>query len=153
MVNCKLKKKNILDFFDCIIPYVAIAQCIGRLGNFFNLEAYGYETTSILRMGINTVNGYIEVHPTFLYELVSNFIIAITLLVMQRKRSYKGQVVLLYMALYGLVRFFIEGIRTDSLMIFNFRISQIVSLILLVSSTVLLVVNNVKHKTALSKEK
>ena len=104
-------------------------------------------------MGINTVNGYIEVHPTFLYELVSNFIIAITLLVMQRKRSYKGQVVLLYMALYGLVRFFIEGIRTDSLMIFNFRISQIVSLILLVSSTVLLVVNNIKHKTALNKEK
>ena len=52
IINCKIHKKDILDFFDCIIPYVAIAQCVGRLGNFFNIEAYGYETNSILRMGI-----------------------------------------------------------------------------------------------------
>lgn len=152
-INCKLQKKNALDFFDCIIPYVAIAQSVGRLGNFFNVEAYGYETTSIFRMGINTINGYIEVHPTFLYELVSNLLIGITLLIMQRKRKYKGQVVLAYMALYGFVRFFIEGIRSDSLMIFNFRISQIVSLILFIISIVMLIINNNKTKKPLSKEK
>ncbi len=152
-INCKLQKKDVLNFFDCIIPYVAIAQCIGRLGNFFNVEAYGYETASIFRMGINTINGYMEVHPTFLYEMMSNFVIAISLLLLQRKRKYKGQVVLVYMMLYGLIRFFIEGIRTDSLMIFNFRVSQIVSLTILILSIIMLVINNIKNKAALSKEK
>ena len=152
-INCNLRKKDVLDFFDCIIPYVAIAQCIGRLGNFFNVEAFGNETTSILRMGINTINGYKEVHPTFLYELISNLLIGITLLILQRKRKYKGQIVLIYMALYGFIRFFIEGLRADSLMLFNLRISQMVSLIILIVSIVILIVNNIKNKAALSKEK
>lgn len=154
IINCKIQKKSILDFFDCIVPYVAIAQCIGRFGNFFNIEAYGYETTSIFRMGINVANiGYIEVHPTFLYEAIGNFIIAVILLILQRKRRYKGQVLLLYMSLYGLVRFFVEGVRTDSLMLFNFRISQILSIIILIVSAVLQIINNIKIKSALSKEK
>lgn len=153
IINCKIQKKNILDFFDCIVPYVAIAQCIGRFGNFFNIEAYGYETTSFLRMGINTINGYIEVHPTFLYESLSNLIICIILLIMQRKRRYKGQIVLSYIAFYGLIRFFIEGLRTDSLMLFNFRVSQILSILILVIAVILMVINNFKCKAALSKEK
>ena len=131
IVNCRLRKKDILDFLDCFIPYVAIAQCVGRIGNFFNVEAYGYETTSIFRMGINTISGYIEVHPTFLYEMIANLFIAILLLILQRKREYKGQIILVYMAIYGMIRFFIEGIRSDSLMLLNFRVSQIVSLIIL----------------------
>lgn len=153
IINCKIQKKNILDFFDCIVPCVAIAQCIGRFGNFFNIEAHGYETTSFLRMGINTVNGYIEVHPTFLYESIANLIICIILLIMQRKRRYKGQIVLSYMALYGLIRFFIEGLRTDSLMLFNFRVSQVLSILILVVSVILMVINNFRCKVDLSKEK
>lgn len=153
IINCKIQKKNILDFFDCIVPFVAIAQCIGRFGNFFNVEAFGYETNSVFRMGITTALGYIEVHPTFLYESFSNLVIGIILIIMQRKRNYKGQILVLYCMLYGLIRFFIEGLRTDSLMIFNFRISQILSIIAFAISATILIVKNSKSKSALSKEK
>lgn len=152
IINCKIKKKNALDFFDSIVPFVAIAQCIGRFGNFFNIEAFGYETTSILRMGIETVQGYIEVHPTFLYESVANLLIGIFLIMMQRKRKYSGQILLLYCMLYGLIRSFIEGLRTDSLMLFNFRISQILSIIVLIISATILIVKNIKSKATVSKE-
>ncbi len=153
IINCKIRKKNILDFFDSIVPFVAIAQCIGRWGNFFNIEAYGYETTSILRMGITTLSGYIEVHPTFLYESVANLLIGTILIMMQRKRKYKGQILLFYCMLYGLIRSIIEGLRIDSLMFLNFRISQILSIIVLIISTIFFIVNNVKSKATLSKEK
>lgn len=152
IVNCKLQKKNILDLFDCIVPYVAIAQCIGRFGNFFNIEAYGSQTTSILRMGINLADKYIEVHPTFLYESIANLIIAITLLFLQRKRKYRGQILLIYMGMYGLIRFFIEGLRIDSLMLFNFRISQILSIIIFIVAIILLIFNHVKNNDTLRKE-
>lgn len=153
IINCKIQKKNILDFFDCIVPFVAIAQCIGRWGNFFNIEAYGYETTSIFRMGIETVQGYIEVHPTFLYESVANLLIGAFLIMMQRKRKYSGQILILYCMLYGFIRCFIEGLRTDSLMFFYFRISQILSIIVFVISASLLITKKIKNKAVLSKEK
>ena len=76
-INCNLRKKDVLDFFDCIIPYVAIAQCFGRFGNFFNVEAFGYQTTSLLRMRIFDLNGFQDVHPVFLYESIANLIIFI----------------------------------------------------------------------------
>ncbi len=152
IINCKIKKKRALDFFDCIVPFIAIAQCIGRVGNFFNIEAYGYETDSIFRMGITTIQGYIEVHPTFLYEAVSTLVIGIILMIMQRKRKYSGQILLLYCMLYGLIRSFIEGLRTDSLMFFNFRISQILSIIVLIISAIILVIKNTKSKATVSKE-
>ena len=57
-INCKIQKKDVLNFFDYIIPFVSIAQCFGRFGNFFNVEAYGYETSFLFRMGIETINGY-----------------------------------------------------------------------------------------------
>ena len=151
IINCKIQKKDMLDFFDCIIPYVAIAQCVGRFGNFFNVEAYGYETTSILRMGINTAKGYFEVHPTCLYESVATLIIGIILIVLQRKRRYKGQILLVYGALYGLIRCAIEGLRTDSLMFFDFRVSQILSIMILIISIALLVINNRKRNNIIKK--
>lgn len=134
IINCKIRKKNTLNFLDYIIPYVAIAQCFGRFGNFFNVEAYGYETTSFIRMGIDTVNGYMEVHPTFLYESIATLIIFVILRFVQKKREYKGQVVLWYFLLYSLTRTFIEGLRADSLMLFNFRVSQVLSIIILILS-------------------
>ena len=153
IINCKIRKKNALDFFDSIVPFVAIAQCIGRFGNFFNIEAYGYETSSLLRMGITVLQGYIEVHPTFLYEAFSNFVITIILIIMQRKRKYSGQILLLYCMLYGLIRCFIEGFRTDSLMLFNFRVSQMLSIIIFVISAFIMVAKASKSKAVLSKEK
>lgn len=152
IINCRLQKKNILDFFDLIVPFVAIAQSIGRWGNFFNIEAHGYETDSIFRMGIKTIQGYIEVHPTFLYESVSTLVIGIVLMIMQRKRKYRGQILLLYCMLYGVIRFFIESLRTDSLMFWNFRISQILSIIVFIVSACLVIIKKIKSKAVLNKE-
>ena len=134
IIYSKIRKKDILNFFDYIIPYVALAQCFGRFGNFFNVEAYGYETTSFIRMGIQTINGYREVHPTFLYEAVATFIIFIVLRLIQKKRNYKGQVLLWYALLYAFIRTFIEGLRTDSLMFFGCRVSQVLSIVILIAS-------------------
>lgn len=153
ITNCKIRKKDYLNFFDCIIPFVAIAQCVGRFGNFFNIEAYGYETNSILRMGILTQKGYLEVHPTFLYEAVANFVIFVLLIVMQRKRKFKGEILLLYCSLYGFTRMIIETLRTDSLMFFDFRISQIFSIIIFLISTIFLIFKFKKNKMVVSKEK
>ena len=139
IINCKRQKKNILDFFDYIVPFVAIAQCIGRFGNFFNVEAYGYETTSLFRMGIDVPRGYIEVHPTFLYEAVATFIIFVILRIFQKNRKFDGQILLLYCLFYSGIRAVIEGLRTDSLMWYNFRISQILSILIFVSSAIILV--------------
>lgn len=130
-IKCK-KDKIFLDVCDYLVPYLALGQAIGRFGNFFNIEAYGTETDSILRMGILTNSGYIEVHPTFLYEAICTFIIFIILRIMQKKRVFKGQILYLYFILYGFVRMLIEPLRVDSLWIGNFRVSQVLSFVLFV---------------------
>lgn len=132
--RAKKIKINPYDFLDYIAPFVAIAQSIGRWGNFFNVEAYGNKTSNIFRMGINSIEGYIEVHPTFLYEGISTFVIFCLLRIMQKNRKFTGQILLLYLILYSFVRFFIEWIRADSLMIGYFKISMIVSFIIFVIS-------------------
>ncbi|MBP3597653.1 MAG: prolipoprotein diacylglyceryl transferase [Clostridia bacterium] len=123
-----------LDLFDYIVPFVAIAQSIGRWGNFFNIEAYGTETNSFLKMGIKTIDGYKEVHPTFFYESICTFVIFCILRILQKNRKFKGQILWLYLIFYSVIRFFIEAIRIDSLMFFDFKITQIVSLIAFVFS-------------------
>lgn len=138
ILNCKLKKIDLLNFFDYIIPFVAIAQSIGRWGNFFNIEAYGYETQSFFRMGINTLNGYIEVHPVFLYESIATFLIFIILKILQKNRKFKGEILISYCIMYSGIRSILEGLRTDSLMFFNFRISQILSIFIFFVSIVFL---------------
>ena len=85
-------------------------------------------------MGIQTINGYIEVHPVFLYESVLTFFIFIFLRIMQKKRKFKGQIFLLYLILYSFIRFWLEGLRIDSLMLFEFRVSQILSFIIFIVS-------------------
>lgn len=132
LVYCKLKKINVLDIFDFICPYLALGQSIGRWGNFFNIEAYGKETNNFLRMGIIENNKYIEVHPTFLYESIATFLICIILFYHRNKRKYKGQLTLIYFISYCFVRMFIEEIRADALVFFGLKISQIVSILILV---------------------
>lgn len=146
LVICKIKKQEFLNFLDYIVPSVAIAQSIGRFGNFFNIEAYGKETTNIFRMGIITINGYIEVHPTFLYEATATFFIFLILLNLQKRRKFKGEVFLSYCVLYSFFRSFIEGLRIDSLMLFNWRISQVLSIIIFVLSLFLLICRKMSHE-------
>ena len=83
-------------------------------------------------MGIIENSIYKEVHPTFLYESIANFIIFILLMILQKRRKFSGEVTYIYLILYSFARFFIEGLRIDSLMLGNYRISQILSLILFV---------------------
>lgn len=133
-VFCKKKRLCLLDLLDYIAPGLVLGQAIGRWGNFINIEAYGSLTNSLLRMGIIENGKYIEVHPTFLYESLACLVIFIILLLMKNKRNFSGQIVFTYLGLYSLQRVFIEGLRTDSLMIGNIRISQILSVIIFVIS-------------------
>lgn len=143
--RCKKFKVNSLDLFDYIIPFVALAQSIGRWGNFFNVEAYGTQTSNFIRMGINTVNGYEEVHPAFLYESICTFIIYLFLRLMQKNRRFKGEIFYLYLFLYSGIRMIIESVRIDSLMFSNFRISQILSVAIFVFSGIMLLKKYVKY--------
>lgn len=125
---CKKHKINLLDLLDYIAPAVALAQSIGRWGNFVNVEAYGIETNLPWKMCI-LENGIQKcVHPTFLYESISTLVIFILLSKLQKNRKFKGEIFYLYLIMYAFVRFWIEGIRTDSLMLYNLKISQILSM-------------------------
>ena len=146
IVFCKVKKIRTLDILDYLAPYLALGQAIGRWGNFFNREAHGTETTSLLRMGIIEDGKYIQVHPTFLYESVCTLAIFIFLFSIRNKRKYPGQLTYWYFFLYGIIRALIEGLRTDSLMLGNIRISQLLSIAFSVIFGSLLLYNYIKRK-------
>lgn len=133
-IFCKKRKIDILDMFDYIIPCLALGQAIGRWGNFINVEAYGSITNLPWRMGIIEAGKYIEVHPTFLYESLVTFSLFILLTIISNKRKYKGQITLIYLTIYSFSRMIIEGLRVDSLMLGNMRVSQILSLIIFIAS-------------------
>lgn len=120
------KKKNIkrLYLLDIISPGVALAQGIGRWGNFTNQEAHGGPTD--LPWAI-TIDG-VKVHPTFLYESILDVSIFFLLFFFVRKRKkFDGQMISLYFIIYSAGRFFIEGLRTDSLYFLDFRVAQLIS--------------------------
>lgn len=145
-IYCKNKKINILDLLDYIVPSLALGQAIGRWGNFFNVEAYGTKTNSILRMEILENNTYVQVHPTFLYESIITFLLFLYLTKIQKRRKIKGEIVYTYLIIYSFERIFIEGIRSDSLMLFNLKISQILSIIIFVIFCSILVYKKIKYK-------
>ncbi len=131
---CKKRKINVLQLLDIVIPSVALGQSIGRWGNFINQEAHGGPTN--LPWGI-VVNGQ-KVHPTFLYESIIDFIIFIFLIWYRKnKKTTHGQVLALYFILYSAGRFFVEGLRTDSLMFIGMRVAQLVSLGSILAGTAL----------------
>ena len=146
LVFCKIKKIKILDMIDYIAPYLPLGQAIGRWGNFFNVEAYGSETTNFFRMGILENGIYKEVHPTFLYESFATLCIFFILLCLKNKRKYPGQITYIYLILYSFIRFFIEGLRTDSLMLGNIRISQLLSLVIFVIFISIAIFKEIKIK-------
>lgn len=129
------RKISFWDFADLLIPYLTLAQSIGRWGNFVNREAYGTETTLPWKMGIfDSVTGqYTFVHPTFLYESLLTFGLFLVLLVLSKKRKYEGQIFATYMIVYGIGRALIEGLRTDSLMFLGVRVSQFLGIFLAVT--------------------
>lgn len=142
---CKKYRVDAKEFFDYIVPFVAIAQAIGRWGNFFNVEAYGYSTDFFLRMGINTENGYLQVHPIFLYESIADLIIFFILRYLQPDRKFKGQIMYTYLFLYSGVRMYLEGMRADSLRFLGIRISKVVSIVLFVISGIILLKESVNY--------
>ena len=129
IVFCKVKKLRITAVLDLVSLGFLIGQFIGRWGNFMNREAFGAETDSFLRMGLMKAStGEITYyHPTFLYESLWNFVGFVILHFLSKKRKYDGQVALGYLVWYGLGRAFIEGLRTDSLYIGPFRVSQLLA--------------------------
>lgn len=120
-----------------------IGQIAGRWGNFVNVEAYGGETDLPWRMGIETAQGYLEVHPTFLYESLWNLLGFFLLLLVLKKglRRFDGMLFLLYLAWYGFGRGLIESLRTDSLYFFatGIRVSQLLGFASFVLALLLLV--------------
>lgn len=120
----KIKKIPFWDFLDMAAPGLVLAQGIGRWGNFANGEAHGGPTN--LPWAID-VGGQM-VHPTFLYESIWDVSIFIFLyFYLAKKREFPGQLTFLYFGLYSLGRFFIEGLRTDSLYFGPFRVAQVIS--------------------------
>ena len=140
----KFKKINFADLMDYISPYLTLTQGIGRIGNFFNVEAYGVETKNIFRMGIFKNGNFIEVHPCFLYEFVACIAIFIVLKFLQKRRKFEFQIFSTYMILYGLTRFFIESIRVDSLYLGNIKISKLISLVFVVIGVIIHIIKT--HK-------
>lgn len=137
VVLCKVKKIYVMDMLDLFASAVPIGQILGRWGNFFNCEAYGSSTTLPWRMVIGKTleeAGTAGNHPTFFYESAWNLIGFIILYFSSKKRKYHGEILLLYLGWYGLGRFFIEGLRTDSLYLWGtgIRVSQVVALICII---------------------
>ena len=128
---CKKKNISFLNLCDYCAPYLSLVQAIGRWGNFVNQEAYGAVTNSFMKMGIFDVASgqYIFVHPTFLYESIINFLVFVFLYLKRGKQNEKGELFYWYMFLYGLGRAFVEGLRSDSLYLYSFRISQVLAVV------------------------
>ena len=140
-VFCKVKKIRLTSLLDLAAMGFLIGQSIGRWGNFFNREAFGAETASFLRMGLqNSYTGQVTYyHPTFFFESAWIAVGFLRLHKWSKKRQYDGQVALGYAAWYGLGRTFIEGLRTDSLYLGPFRVSQLLAAISCVAALAVLV--------------
>lgn len=144
---CKKNNLNILKTLDIIVVGLIIAQAIGRWGNFFNGEAHGPETTlnTLENMYLPDfiINGmyiggtyYI---PTFLFESVLCLLGFIILLILRKKTKKTGILTSFYLIYYAVIRFFIESLRTDSLMFFDFKAAQVVSIIMIIIGIIILI--------------
>jgi phosphatidylglycerol:prolipoprotein diacylglycerol transferase len=130
----RIKKISFLQVTDAVAPGIILAQAIGRWGNFFNSEAHGGQVTQsfiglfpeFIQKGMYIGGAYY--HPTFLYESVWNLCVCAFLVYLTKRKPRSGTVIAAYAGLYSLGRLFIEGLRTDSLMLGGIRVAQLVSL-------------------------
>ena len=151
---CRAKGASFAAMADALAPGLAIAQGIGRLGNWFNQELFGRPTALPWALEIDPARRpdgyeqYATFHPTFLYEMLWVFIVAAVLLVLDRRlRLGHGQVFLLYVVLYTFGRFWIEGLRIDAANTLGaWRVNEYVSLVIFVVALVALVVSRRRHR-------
>ena len=153
LIFARRRKMNPLLLTDIIVPGLALAQGIGRWGNYFNMEAYGREISNpswqFFPLGVQIPhNGTYTWHmATFFYESCWDIAVFLILwFVIRKKANTPGTATLFYILLYGLGRFFIEGLRTDSLMTGSIRVSQLLSLLLVLAAGTLLIIRAAKHK-------
>ena len=142
LLVCRYHKINFLELADLVLPTVALAQAIGRWGNFFNSEAHGGPTD--LPWAIYADGQY--VHPTFLYESLWCFALFWFLLWLDKRRAFPGQLACLYGMLYSLERGLVEQLRTDSLMIGSFKQAQILSFFVFVFCLALYIILRNREK-------
>ena len=153
-IYTRVKKIKFLSYADLVAPSIILAQGIGRWGNFMNSEAHGdpvsYKFISkfpkFIENGMN-INGQFY-NPTFLYESIWDIVICVLLVIIlyKVKKGYEGIVISSYMILYSIGRFFIEGLRTDSLMFFGLRIAQIISLVGIILGAIFIIYITRKNK-------
>lgn len=166
IVFCKVRKIKLGVLADVTAPSLLLGQSIGRWGNFVNREAFGDYTDSLfaLRYKLEQVsnvpvsvfekrliyNGveYIQVQPTFLYESVWNLAVFIILIMYKKNKKFDGEIFILYLFGYPLGRIWIEGLRTDQLLLggTSIAVSQLLSAVLIIISIILLVYNRLKLK-------
>ena len=168
LLFAKVKKQKLTPYLDIMALGLLIGQLIGRWGNFFNREAFGGYTNNLLAMQLPvsavrqneiteemwqhavTINGvqYIQVHPTFLYEGLWNCGVLVILILMRKKTKSPGELFMLYIALYGLGRFWIESLRTDQLLIPGTAIpvSMVVSAVGVIGSVIFIIYGRKKVK-------
>lgn len=166
IVYCRIKKVNFWLLADTGVLGLIAGQMIGRWGNFFNREAFGDYTNGLFAMQlrrsevaasnisekmlqhIQIIDGveFIQVHPTFLYESVWNLCLLIALIIYSKYKKFDGEIILLYLVGYGVGRLWIEGLRTDQLLIWGttIPISQAISVVGIVVGIVLIAVKRNK---------
>ena len=159
---CKIRKIKFLKTADTAILGLVWGQALGRWGNFFNREAFGGYTDGLLAMQLPVsavrdsdiskelaehiveIGGvsYIQVHPTFLYESLWNLVLLVILLLIRKRKKFEGEIFLLYLAGYGIGRAWIEGLRTDQLLIpgTSVAVSQVLAVVLAVVSVMMLII-------------
>ena len=154
-IYCKKNKWQFIEVLDICAPALLIGQVIGRWGNFFNSEAHGYEVTRTFleklhlpEFIINGMNiGGVYYHPTFLYESFLNLICFIILMILRRNKKIKiVTIVGIYLIWYGIVRFFIESLRTDSLMLGSVKMAQLIGIPMIIIGIIIIITSRNRNK-------
>ncbi len=143
-IYTKRKGLNMWQLADLVMPSLILGQAIGRWGNYINGEAHGGPTDLPWAIMVDGV----AVHPTFLYESIWNLMVFFALLKLSSIKKFDGEIVCWYMILYSIGRFFIEGLRTDSLMIGPLRQAQVISITLMTIGAAVIIFqqNKIKRK-------
>ena len=170
LVLAKVKHLSAPQIFDTIAMALLNGQMLGRWGNFFNREAFGGYTDSLfamrlpldavrssdvteqMRRHIERIDGvsYIQVHPTFLYESLWCMVLLIILFAYRKHKKYEGELFLMYLFGYGLGRFWIEGLRTDQLLLpgVGIAVSQLLAGAIVVGTGAAMLYLRKKHKNS-----
>lgn len=164
----KIKKVSAPLLFDAAGPGLVLGQAIGRWGNFFNREAFGEYTdnlfamkipvdavrksdvTELMREHMETIDGvdFIQVHPTYLYESLWCLMVLVIMLIFTKHKKFDGEIFLIYLLGYGAGRFWIEGLRTDQLLLpgIGFPVSQVLAAVLVIGSLITIITVRLRLK-------